>query len=191
MAQQLIPGTTIAITGKSGMFEMFIPLIKATNGLTLSQVCAITGLEQSTIQNWVKRGFVANPVNKKYYERQLARILLISALRDAMKIDSIGELMALVNGSANDESDDIISDESMYDYFCKIIAGFESDIPTTEQIRTLVEATIADYVEPQQHAAERLKDALCVMTLAYYAAFFKAKAEQVFDSMRSNAQAQK
>ena len=191
MAQQLIPGTTIAITGKSGMFEMFIPLIKATNGLTLSQVCAITGLEQSTIQNWVKRGFVANPVNKKYYERQLARILLISALRDAMKIDSIGELMGLVNGSADDESDDIISEEKMYDYFCQVIASFEGTIPTVEQIRTLVEEAVADYIEPQQHAAERLKDALCVMTLAYYSALYKTTAEQIFASMRLNGQSTK
>ena len=185
MAQQLIPGTTIAINGQSGMFEMFIPLIKATNGLTLSQVCAITGLEQSTIQNWVKRGFVANPVNKKYYERQLARILLISALRDAMKIDSIGELMRLVNGSADDESDDIISEERMYDYFCKIIAGFENTIPSAAQIEAYALEILSDYVEPHQHAAKRLKDALCVMSLAYYAAVYKSDAEKLLEEMRS------
>ena len=79
-----------------GMFSIFRPLIRATDGLTLGQVCAITGLEPSTVQNWVKRGFVPHPVRKKYHERQLARILLISALRESMQIDRIGEITASI-----------------------------------------------------------------------------------------------
>ena len=116
MNEATIPGTNLTfMPNDDGMFSRFEPLIKATDGLTLGQVCAITGLETSTIQNWVKREFVARPVKKKYHERQLARILLISSLREAMKIDSIGELMKMVNGNTDDESDDIISEEKMYD----------------------------------------------------------------------------
>ena len=93
MTEKMVPGTAIPYADSNGMFAMFRPLIRATDGLTLGQVCAITGLEVSTIQNWVKRKFVPRPVEKKYHERQLARILLISALRDGMKIDAIGELL--------------------------------------------------------------------------------------------------
>ena len=53
----------------------YLPLIRATDGLTLSQVCTLSGLEPSTIQNWIKRGYVPHPVGKKYRERHLARIL--------------------------------------------------------------------------------------------------------------------
>ena len=185
MVTQYIPGTGIPLSEQGGMFEKFIPLIRATNGLTLSQVCAITGLEPSTIQNWVKRGFVANPVNKKYYERQLARILLISALRDAMKIDSIGELMALVNGSANDESDDIISEDRMYDYFCAAVAKTDNAVPAIEEIPALVAKTIEDYREPVKGAKQRLSDALCVMVCAFGSARYKQEAEQRFARMKA------
>ena len=34
-------------------------------GITLSQVTSITGLEAHTVQNWVKRGFLASPVSKR------------------------------------------------------------------------------------------------------------------------------
>ena len=188
MAQKLIPGTSFPLSENDGMFERFVPLIKATNGLTLSQVCAITSLEPSTIQNWVKRGFVANPVNKKYHERQLARILLISSLRDAMKIDSIGELMALVNGSANDESDDIISEERMYYYFCEAVAKTDKEAPSLEEIPSLVKQTIKDYSEPVEGAGKRLSDALCVMVYAFSSSVYKKQADNLFESMRAKAQ---
>ena len=188
MQEHTIPGTNISMAEKGGMFDKFIPLIKATNGLTLSQVCAITGLESSTIQNWVKRGFVAHPVNKKYHERQLARILLISSLRDAMKIDSIGALMRLVNGSADDESDDIIPEERMYDYFCEAVAKAENSIPALEEIPALVKETVRDYAEPHQHAAERLQDALCVMVYAYCCARYKAQADTLFEKMLTESE---
>ena len=81
MSDKIVPGTVMPYTEvKEGMFSLFRPMIAAADGLTLGQVCAITGLEYSTVQNWVKRGFVDHPVKKKYYERQLARILIISSL---------------------------------------------------------------------------------------------------------------
>ena len=184
MSEYTIPGTNIPMHDTSSMFEKFVPLIKATNGLTLSQVCAITELEPSTIQNWVKRGFVARPVGKKYHERQLARILLISALRDAMKIDSIGELMALVNGSANDESDDIIPEDKMYDYFCAAITQTPERIPALEEIPRLVKQTLKDYAPPHPGAAERLADALEVMVYAYCCTRYKREADRLFETMK-------
>ncbi|MBQ6380164.1 MAG: DUF1836 domain-containing protein [Clostridia bacterium] len=187
MQERMIPGTSIPVSDEKSTFEMFIPLIRATNGLTLSQVCAITGLEPSTIQNWVKRGFVARPVNKKYHERQLARILLISALRDAMKIESIGELMRLVNGSANDESDDIIAEDKMYDYFCQTVAKTDYAIPSLEEIPALAADTIQDYIEPHSGAAQRLKDALCVMAYAHCCAVYKQQADMLFAQMKTDS----
>ena len=186
MGQSNIPGTTIPRAETGGMFETFIPLIQATNGLTLSQVCAITNLEPSTIQNWVKRGFVAKPINKKYHERQLARILLISSLRDAMKIDSIGALMHFVNGSADDESDDIVPEDKMYDYFCRAISRSDNSIPSSEEIPHIVAQTLRDYCEPHQNAAKVLHDALCVMVYAYAAAKYKQQADMLFEEMAQN-----
>ncbi len=185
MPESNIPGTTLPYSEQSGMFAMFIPLIKATDGLTLSQVCAITGLEASTIQNWVKRGFVAHPVQKKYHERQLARILLISSLRDSMRLESIGELMAMINGSADDESDDIISEERLYDYFCEIIRRNNKSSFSVDEIPGIVEEVISDYNSAAENAGERLKSALTVMVYAHTAAQYKQRAEKLFKNMKA------
>ncbi|MBO5079023.1 MAG: DUF1836 domain-containing protein, partial [Oscillospiraceae bacterium] len=49
-------------------------------GVVLSQVTALTGLESHSIQNWVKRGFLRPPVQKRYDIDQLCRIATIHAL---------------------------------------------------------------------------------------------------------------
>ena len=182
MSALTIPGTPLPFERSGGMFEVFKPLIKAADGLTLGQVCSVTGLEPSTVQNWVKRGFVARPVQKKYRERQLARILLISSLRESMKIDSIGELMKMVNGSANDEADDIISEEKLYDYFCEAVLKI-SDSRTTDCAGEIISNVISSYSGPTGEAKERLELALSVMLSAYVSALYKKEAEEKFNEM--------
>ncbi|MCR5207257.1 MAG: DUF1836 domain-containing protein [Eubacterium sp.] len=165
--------------------DSFRPLIKAADGLTLSQVCSITGLEPSTVQNWVKRGFVARPVNKKYRVRHLSRIMLISLIRDSMKIESIGELMKMVNGSADDESDDIISEDKLLEYFCVIIDKVK--VSPENGIEDTVRDCLGDYIPPSESAYSRLTDALCVMVNAYIASEYKKSAEVRFENMKSRA----
>ena len=67
---------------------------------------------------------------KKYRERHIARILLIAALRDCMQIDRIGALMTYINGDADDEQDDIISDVALYDIFERVVASSRICDPT-------------------------------------------------------------
>lgn len=181
--QHYIPGTTIPYGEGDSAFEAFRPLIRATDGLTLSQVCGITGIGASAIQNWVKRKFVSRPEGKKYRERQLARILLICALRDCMKLDKIGALMSLVNGDADDTGDDIISEEQMFDYLCAVIAATEGKALSFGEISELVDRITKDYVPAREGASKRLKDALSVMVLAYIAGEYKKEADRQLDIM--------
>lgn len=181
---QFIPGTTLEYNESNGMFASLRPLIRATNGLTLSQVCAITGLEASTIQNWVKRGFVARPINKKYYERQLARILLISTLREAMPLDTIGELMQIINGSANDESDDIISEEDLYDCFCSVITSEKERIITESEVPQRIKSAVKSYNPPDKKAYETLTSALEVMAYAYISSQYKKLAKSKMEKLK-------
>ena len=182
--QKNVPGTVLPFESDSSMFARFRPLIKATDGLTLSQVCSITGLEPSTVQNWVKRGFVSRPIEKKYRERQLARILLISSLRECMQIERIGELMAIINGDANDTGDDIISEEQMYDYLCEIIGKAGESTPQISEIPLMVAEITKDYAPPTKTAAERLNTALNIMVLAYTAGKYKQQADSLFTQIK-------
>ena len=42
-------------------FEALRPAFAVTGGLMLSQVVEMTGLGSSTIQNWIKRGWIMSP----------------------------------------------------------------------------------------------------------------------------------
>lgn len=85
--------------------------------------CQITGLEPYAVQNWVKRGFLAPPVKKKYNRRQLSRIIIINMLKTALPMESICRILSYVNGQLDDESDDIIDDSVMYLIFLRLAAA--------------------------------------------------------------------
>ena len=68
MLSKTIPGTNIEYRGNTDASDILRSMLQITGGLSLSQVCRITGLQTSTIQNWVKRSYVPKPEKKKYYE---------------------------------------------------------------------------------------------------------------------------
>ena len=114
MEEQVLPGTTLPYYEEEG--SAFLPIRKMVlqaGGFSLSQLCALTGLEGTTIQNWVKRGWIPKTHSKKYAERQVARVLLISALRDGLLIDQIAVLADSVNipagyGHAEQENEQLL-----------------------------------------------------------------------------------
>ncbi len=168
MQERRIPGTVLAVGDiQGGMFSRLRPMIELADGLSLSQVCAITGLQPHAVQNWVKRGFVAHPVGKKYHARQLARILLICALRECMGIEQVGELLGHINGDADAPEDDIISEEKLYDYLCKAVQQLDSDWISPAEIPALIERVTEDYRAPDDRAHRRLTTALQVMLCAH------------------------
>ena len=81
------PGTIIRREeryGKDGA-EFLERIYFISDGIMLQQIKEISGVDGSTLQNWVKRGWIGNTVNKKYSRNQLARILIINMLRSSMK----------------------------------------------------------------------------------------------------------
>ena len=58
-------------------FEPIRIAMKLTGGFTLSQLAEISGLEATTIQNWVKRGWIEPPKDRRYGETSIARVLII------------------------------------------------------------------------------------------------------------------
>ena len=181
---QHLPGTVLPTENIAEGFAVLQPSIKATNGLTLAQVCTVTGLEQSTIQNWIKRGWVAHPDRKRYGEYQLARIMIINMLRSSMQLDNIAWLLRYVNGEADDRRDDIIPDSVLYTHLCVVADKCEkNEILRPEAVRTAVADSLADYEEPYPGAKEKLTLALTVMTLGFIASEIKKDAEQLFEAI--------
>lgn len=178
-----LPGTTL--TGRRSEAghteELFAPMFLA-GGLTLSQVSSVTGLEPYTIQNWVKRGFLPPPRNKRYDMEQLCRIININMLKGALPLERICGLMTYINGNLADESDDIIDDTVLYFMFVKLAARAR-DIGSTEQWGQALETVMADYMEPVPGAKERIRKVLRVMLTAWVSARLRSEAETMLEGL--------
>ena len=166
--EKFVPGTSKTYKNEDA-FDEFKQIIELTNGLSLGQVCSITSLDPSVIQNWVKRKYVARPVAKKYYDKHLARILLINALRESMKIEDIGRLMELINGDVEDESDDLLSEADLYNLFAKVIYHLEDEN---------IEKTIKQVMQSVNMNDDKLFTALEVMVYAYISSEHKKISKQ-------------
>ena len=162
-----IPGTTLEglranADRTDGLFQsMFL-----AGGLTLSQVSSITGLENHTIQNWVKRGFLAPPQNKRYSMEQVCRIITINMLKGCMSLEQICGLMGYINGSLTDESDDIIDDTALYFKFVSLAARARH-IGGTKEWGEALEDVMADYAEPYPGARDKIIQVLRIMLTAW------------------------
>ncbi len=145
--------------------ESMRELIEATGGVTLAQVSAITGIQGSTIQNWVKRGFAPASDGKRYQVKHIARFLLLDRLRDALPLDQVLFLLRYVNGDLESTEDDRIDDAALYALFCEAVAAcpFDDRQQVFEQICLLLNK--ADLTDPIPVAS-----ALTVMVMAERAA---------------------
>lgn len=171
--EQYYPGTTVLIQDTDDLTAWLASILRVTDGLSLSQICSLCGIEPTTIQNWVKRGYIPRPVNKKYYEKHLYRILLISSLKEGLQIDQVNDLMVSINGDVEDESDDIISDAKLYEIFCSIVI---QDV-SADQIDPLIALTAGEN-------NRRLFLGLRIMVSSYLASLYKKQIKEDFADLK-------
>jgi len=182
---KLLPGTatTYVEYGEKG-FSKIEMLLEATGGLSLSQVCAVTGLEGSTIQNWVKRGWVAHPKGKKYEEIHIARILIINALKECIKLEHIALLMDYVNDSTNDKGGGIIKESELYNFLCDALGrmGKVQD-QSRGGVEAVVETLIKSYKGPKPDSHARIRKALTLMIYACVCTDVKRRTEAMMQQI--------
>lgn len=177
--QWTIPGTTLQINKAEadqaeGMFHsMFL-----AGGIVLGQVAQITGLEPYTVQNWVKRGFLPPPQNRRYTLSQLCRIIQINMLKNALSLETVCDLLEYINGRLDESADDIIDDAALYFLFVRLAARAK-ELDDPQQCTAALEDALADYREPVPGARARLEKALRIMLTAWVAARMRQEAEQM------------
>ena len=67
-------------------------------------------LTPSMVSNYVKKGFVANPIKKKYYADHIAHLISLTILKHVMSLENIYRLF---------RSQEIVyTNQVAYDYFC-------------------------------------------------------------------------
>ena len=185
----LIPGTKLKkndmgnVTGLEFLSKVFY----ISEGVMLSQIREVSGIDGSTLQNWTKRGWVANARLKKYNIDQVAHILIINMLRSCIQLDHIAFLLQYINGKIDDASDDIIRDSVLYDYICRILETLtRKDVATKASITEVIRDQISDYKEAMAGARDRLANALEIIVTAYYAALIKRSSDEMLANLMSS-----
>ena len=186
----MIPGTRLKkndmgnVTGLEFLSKVFY----ISEGVMLSQIREVSGIDGSTLQNWTKRGWVANARLKKYNIDQVAHILIINMLRSCIQLDHIAFLLQYINGKIDDTSDDIIRDSVLYDYICRILDALtRQDVASKASIKEVIRDQIANYEEAMEGARDRLAHALEIIVTAYYAALIKRSSDKMLANLMSSA----
>lgn len=177
--QWTIPGTTLTGSrAEADNLEQQFQAIFSMGGLTLSQVSSLTGLEPQTVQNWVKRGFLPSPVQKRYDLERVCRLININILKGTMPLEQITKLMAYLNGDLADERDDLVDDTLLFFLFVRLASRARYIGGSESWDDALIHAT-ADYAEPIPGAREKLIKVLKVMLTIWVANQLKAQAEDM------------
>jgi len=179
----IIPGTTLeGLRSNADRTDGLFHSMFLAGGLTLSQVSSITGLESYTIQNWVKRGFLAPPQQKRYNMEQVCRIIIINMLRGALPLEQVCHLISYINGSLTDESDDIIDDAVLYFKFVSLAARARH-IGGSKEWGEALEEVMETYTEPYPGAREKVTKVLRIMLTAWIAARLKEQTDQMLAAL--------
>lgn len=188
-----LPGTVLSVDADrpQAAEEVFSSLFLA-GGLVLSQVTQVTGLEPYIIQNWVQRGFLAPPKQRKYTRRQLSRILMINALKSTLSIEQICKLLSYINGALDDEGDDTIDDTELYGAFVLVAGSVQKHGLTSEsEMNRLIADGLKDYKESIPGAKERIEQALRIIITAWRAAQLQTKAQSMMNALCVSADFEK
>ena len=179
-----IPGTILnrdKMDGATGP-EFLDKVFFITDKIMLAQIREITGIDGTTLQNWLKRGWVGTPNKKSYTIEHLARILIINMMRDTMQLSRIIFILQYVNGKS--EEDKIVKESVLYGYICKVLDRLsENGEISGAGIDGIISDVLSDYEEPVSGAGRRLSVGIKVITITYYSALIKAEAEAILDSL--------
>lgn len=177
----IIPGTILGRAEMGGLTGMaFLNQVYMVNeGVMLSGIRKIAGVDGSTLQNWTKRGWVPNAPLKKYNKDQLSYILIINMLRACVQLERIAWLLHYINGDVNDRSDDIVPASELYDLICRALDALDGqDVCTVQNFRPVIDKSLCDYREPVKGAKERLANALEIILASYCASVIKRNSDE-------------
>ena len=178
-----IPGTVLdaerlhGVTGEEFIDKIFY----VTDRIMLSQIREITGIDGTTLQNWVKRGWVDSPSKKTYSKEQLARILLINMMRDTLQLSHIMSLLKYMEGN-DDEGK--ISECSLYDCVCKVLKAVSgANGGGINGLDDIIIEELTAFSDLPTEKKKRILVGVRIIVVSYYATTMKATAEYMLSAI--------
>ena len=182
--QWTLPGTQLQICREdTGDIQRVLSSLFLAGGITLSQLCAITGVEAYTVQNWVKRGFLPPPKQKHYDIDQLCRVIHIQILKSVMPMEQVTALLGYVNGRLDDRSDDLIPDSRLYAMFVRLMAS-PGQLFSPQEQEIALSAVICSDTTLCPGAAERVEKALRILLAAWLSLRMRQEAETIVQQIK-------
>jgi len=160
-----------------------------TQGIMLSQIRAVSGIDGTTLQNWVKRGWLVNTVAKRYSKDQMARILIINMVRGTMHLEQIDTLLRYIHQDVNGESGTVMSEVKLYGCLSRIVdrchrkGGMDH-----EELRSMIREELSVFGS-QCMATQRLETALQIILIAYVSSLARTSALSLFETIRAELDA--
>ena len=177
----IYPGTTIEVIKleRSGSRRLFDGIF-ATGGITLSQVCTMTGLEPYLVQNWVKRGFLSSPIKRVYSRGQFARIVIINMLREALQLEQICELVRNIGHSEGG-----VADDELYHAYVDMVADGSIDLDNSTAILAVSKKAASELVARMDTDCDvsKITEILRIMIYAYAASQLRKSAELIIANL--------
>ncbi|MGE6631122.1 DUF1836 domain-containing protein [Bacillus sp. NPDC077027] len=104
---------------------------KSIHGLSTNEIvelgnlCELTSLKSTAIQNWIKRDIkdmIGHPeLGKKYSIDQVVILLIVRDLKSVFDFDAIRMILAALFNTITDRSDDIISPIRFYEAYAHVL----------------------------------------------------------------------
>ncbi|SHN87290.1 DUF1836 domain-containing protein [Desulfitobacterium chlororespirans] len=154
------------------------------DSMMLSQVVEVAhrvaqnDINNTQIQNWVKRKYLPNPQKKKYTREQVANILLINDLRNILSLEEASQLLSFVNLNLEDNSDDRINPAKLYRYYSEIFDLSQKDwVTSLEQLPKEVNQILAGE-DLSEDDKDKVAATLVILDLLARANLYKQIAQQ-------------
>ena len=154
------------------------------DSMMLSQVVEVAqrvsqnDINNTHIQNWVRRKYLPHPQKKKYTREQVANILLLNDLRNILSLEEASQLLSFVNLNLDDNSDDRINPAKLYRYYSEIFDHTQKDwVTSLEQLPKEVNLALSEE-ELSDEDKDKVASTLVVLNLLARANLYKQIAQQ-------------
>ncbi|MEL1136497.1 DUF1836 domain-containing protein [Desulfitobacterium sp. THU1] len=154
------------------------------DSMMLSQVVEVAqrvshnDINNTHIQNWVRREYLPHPQKKKYTREQVANILLLNDLRNILSLEDASQLLRFVNLDLSDNTDDRINPAKLYRYYSEIFDLTQADwVTSLEQLPEEVnEALSGEELNPEDR--DKVAATLVILNLLARANLYKQIAQE-------------
>lgn len=162
------------------------------DSMMLSQVVEVAqrvsqnDINNTHIQNWVRRKYLPHPQKKKYSREQVANILLLNDLRNILSLEEASQLLRFVNLDLDDNTDDRINPAKLYRYYSEIFDLTQKDwVTSLEQLPKEVNQILAGE-ELTEEDKDKVVATLVILNLLARANLYKQIAQQWLKNFSQN-----